>query len=130
MRISDWSSDVCSSDLLDHHRPGGGGKMEPDHPSPARGQKASGDGEHDERHVHKHDEIRQYPVGHCASPPGRKVQTRLFVTCSSTSFDRWGAAAIRSSSARISLPLAWLNRRQRPSGASSEEHTSELQSLM
>src|SRR3546814_9670253 len=96
MRISDWSSDVCSSDLLDHHRPGGGGKMEPDHPSPARGQKASGDGEHDERHVHKHDEIRQYPVGHCASPPGRKVQTRLFVTCSSTSFDRWGAAAIRS----------------------------------
>src|SRR3546814_17294806 len=69
---------------FDHRRPGGGGKMEPDHPSPAQGQKTSGDGEYDARDVHKPDEIRQYPVGHCDSPPGNTATTTIFVTYSST----------------------------------------------
>src|SRR3546814_18154713 len=67
---------------LDHHSPGGGGKMEPDHPSPARGQKASGDGEQDERQGQQHDEIRQYKVGQRASPPGQQSKTRLYPTLS------------------------------------------------
>ena len=45
-----------------------------------------------------------------------KHQARLFDTCSNTSFDRPGAAAIRSSAGRIIADRLGSNLRQRPNG--------------
>src|SRR3546814_9615874 len=83
MRISDWSSDVCSSDLHDRRRLGGGRQLQP-----------AGQAEHERGSPqHREDE----PLG----PRGARQRT---------------------------APVE--ERRRQEDRARSEEHTSELQSLM
>src|SRR3546814_8930050 len=90
MRISDWSSDVCSSDLHIEHRAGRGGD--------------AGRGDQRLRKVERVD-----AVGHAASlTPSRRVKSRLCIAPS----------------------LCETKEEQRKRLPRSEEHTSELQSLM
>src|SRR3546814_6062154 len=105
MRISDWSSDVCSSDLVDHQHLAEGGKggraaevreivddRVPDRPRAAEGN----------REVQ--DEIEH------------RVRERL--------------VPVTGSSKRRSPRSIWHPSSCREGTARSEEHTSELQSLM
>src|SRR3546814_9150985 len=101
MRISDWSSDVCSSDLGHHHLP-----------VAQRLRLHRGDGRRDKALGVEGggDDGNQRGGGHAAAPLSA----------------RWRRAPNR----RPSLCSTW-RRRTRGSGADrSEEHTSELQSLM
>src|SRR3546814_6693132 len=95
MRISDWSSDVCSSDLHQHEEAGGveEGEDEEEH------------GVHRIARAHHHD-----PRGH--GDGGEEIEGQGLND---------HAAGLLS----VSRPL-----RPWPAAARSEEHTSELQSLM
>src|SRR3546814_8601306 len=106
MRISDWSSDVCSSDRLDiDERVGGvGGAFEIDQRDPAR----IGLGEH--------------CVDFRAAGPGGKIEKMNAELAEHARDQRFGGGIERP---RVDDRVAGLDHRER-----SEEHTSELQSLM
>src|SRR3546814_3585181 len=97
MRISDWSSDVCSSDLLDRGRRG----VDKNRIEPAATQQpaADDDAADDEREIVEHEP-------HRTALPARHYRHASDVI----------AAGVPSDS--------------RPGCGRSEEHTSELQSLM
>src|SRR3546814_8660735 len=120
MRISDWSSDVCSSDLSpqhgdEHQAPDGprllsrpASSQGPSRPRPAHAHQCAhpqGQGEADRRQEEVRSEIR----------PGDE-----FPYFSAGGSFRNGAPVVQDLGFRIS---SWLVNR-------SEEHTSELQSLM
>src|SRR3546814_7631207 len=88
MRISDWSSDVCSSDLGAHQPSGGRGDLRPARPARAAGGRGD---------AARSDSLRRRPAGARPALRDRRVEDR----------------------ARAGL-----------AGGRSEEHTSELQSLM
>src|SRR3546814_3596567 len=101
MRISDWSSDVCSSDLLSH--------------PPCRHR--------------RQENLRPFQLAHrmpplsmaCSSPRSaslRSTRYRMFIAASAP----WEAQMNRLCEQCLSRRIA--------SPARSEEHTSELQSLM
>src|SRR3546814_2161688 len=95
MRISDWSSDVCSSDLRVPHPPRN---------SSARGASRLRSG------------------WRCGSARSRK--------CSSRRYHSARTSPKRLAPAHEPIPRVRRGSRSRPSQARSEEHTSELQSLM
>src|SRR3546814_2228571 len=98
MRISDWSSDVCSSDLLDHD----GGE---------EGERDRGDGAGDERSNGRRRQRRSAaPLAGHSVAVDRGDDAGALTRC--VQQDRGGRAAIHAARTR------------------SEEHTSELQSLM
>src|SRR3546814_3042870 len=114
MRISDWSSDVCSSDLV-LHRPQAARAFQPPHrPSPAD-LCAAPDGEREQVLV-------QPPPGQSAGGKGQRGLRRPVLRNQADPVDRRGAHTfgIEPQPAKIAHGLA----------ARSEEHTSELQSLM
>src|SRR3546814_7014396 len=78
MRISDWSSDVCSSDLL-HHAGGAPGKRYVGSPDRLRGTAAA------------MRRIRPEPDEHCASRRrlDRSEERRVGKGCVSTCRSRW-----------------------------------------
>src|SRR3546814_9621396 len=103
MRISDWSSDVCSSDLLEH-----------------RGA--------DQRVLQSLRSHRRWPVGQRAAARGlRNLHARWRRIRSLQYLGRVGHAAadLGRQGAQCRLQIGAL-----PWPLSSEEHTSELQSLM
>src|SRR3546814_19708151 len=71
MRISDWSSDVCSSDLPSCNRP-----PSPHHPSPAAGRQFP------RRRRHR-------PPPTAALRPSRSEERRVGKECVSTCRSRW-----------------------------------------
>src|SRR3546814_9887937 len=102
MRISDWSSDVCSSDLRD----------------PA-GAAPSGQGLQPEQRIeelHRHSAQLQHQLGADAEPAGSR-----------RGGEGGRAARLWRSRWRAVAALQFRSVRVRPR---SEEHTSELQSLM
>src|SRR3546814_4355562 len=107
MRISDWSSDVCSSDLPDPDR--GGQRAVDDRQRPRR---ATEQDRHGQRPVQRHLESRQQPAQATTAPPAKEKNDRK---------NEDAANAIDSPN------TIWISRRNPPK---SEEHTSELQSLM
>src|SRR3546814_7752965 len=111
MRISDWSSDVCSSDLAVHGddpRPGSGG-----HDRPAADPRAArpGCGETPSERAGRPAEA--HPMEQTAFPPDRR---RRGGQGERPGFDRAGPDHRHSGGRRMKIR--------------SEEHTSELQSLM
>src|SRR3546814_7046476 len=103
MRISDWSSDVCSSDLMDQHIHGG----------------------------NQHIQLRAWPSAQCRECQlrQRQPQQRMQVSqCDLVAGTRIGNASAEMPGDQRSL--AFGNRRIRRMQQRSEEHTSELQSLM
>src|SRR3546814_4394387 len=128
MRISDWSSDVCSSDLIDQ-------EQHPQHCPGARRARLGGD--HSGRH---------HTIGFVHFPlPAPRAQMSLAV---STSLRRPASLSQKGSIAflahrlasmlrpeRVSVRLYFLSRASQKKLFAfpfqrSEEHTSELQSLM
>src|SRR3546814_5516305 len=115
MRISDWSSDVCSSDLSRADRPGDGGRrgfLWTLHPrlspgdDPARGR----------------DEQRRLDRPHAGDAVGEVAASAVV-----------GVAGGAAAASRENRCRPWPHRpalRRRRHLARSEEHTSELQSLM
>src|SRR3546814_1729997 len=101
MRISDWSSDVCSSDLGDRGRPG---------QQAAVGDREPEDARVEVRHtVHvRHEQAEMAERERCLR---HETSFRLRVLCGRSDEARW-APAFTSDASR------------------SEEHTSELPSLM
>src|SRR3546814_11026771 len=78
MRISDWSSDVCSSDLCDRRWFGSAGLQvnAPDHWGPAVCGPATG--------------VGKTPAGGVSGPPhGRSEERRVGKECVSTCRSRW-----------------------------------------
>src|SRR3546814_10347353 len=110
MRISDWSSDVCSSDLLGWH-------------SPHRRTTAKGRGLAPPAFVHRH----------VAGDASNAYLTSTVAPAASRSFFIFAASSLDTPS--FTAPPASVRSlasfRPRPVMARrSEEHTSELQSLM
>src|SRR3546814_2640244 len=120
MRISDWSSDVCSSDLA---LPVLLRKRGPQHGCEARLQRlsrcqmapAAPEGE-EARRIQMHQLRRAWPAGGASQDPGAT------------------GAGTRFRAGQRHLPLPDLSHERDPARAwtrnRSEEHTSELQSLM
>src|SRR3546814_10537454 len=115
MRISDWSSDVCSSDLV---RSGGGGLR----PRPAQQGKVAGDVAHDGVELRQSDLQRIGHEEYLLSPPGSGKRRPLTLP--------QGERGIRSPPLPPARGCARPWRTGRWRGWRSEEHTSELQSLM
>src|SRR3546814_5221478 len=135
MRISDWSSDVCSSDLRDRGR----------HPGPAaagellqaarRGRRRS----RQAGHAAGAEGRRQGAGQGAQQAPGRQIwpplmaiwerlQPRAFAPYPAKAGEGWGGVPLASPRTDTTLsqpPPAFAG-----GGARSEEHTSELQSLM
>src|SRR3546814_7099226 len=115
MRISDWSSDVCSSDLLDHlafrtERRGRGASQPQRAAAPVRSTPY---------------EDWQNTRATARQPPGLSTHPktgRLKIFRSIYSASRPGEKRSSSHHCKVSWPVERLCR--------SEEHTSELQSLM
>src|SRR3546814_6897882 len=108
MRISDWSSDVCSSDLRGHRPDRPVGRAPPDHRRRRAGARSR---------------VRRARAGAHGGEQGRAARGRAA---------RHGRQEPRRGSARRvggGIDEA-LRHRRRPGAARSEEHTSELQSLM
>src|SRR3546814_6994026 len=108
MRISDWSSDVCSSDLhLGHHGSGGRSHRIPSFVERERGERGIGSrrgrGPHGVSSVRK---LTHDPTHHRVSGPADDLDVSADLQFLTYSFDRV-QSCLRS-----------------------EEHTSELQSLM
>src|SRR3546814_4049609 len=101
MRISDWSSDVCSSDLY------------------LGGFKAEGQAIFDEVLAGKHDDGDAYRIARVYREAGEKEKARVI-------FERYLAANPDDSRALSEVGAYTLLDGDRRS----EEHTSELQSLM
>src|SRR3546814_8820845 len=97
MRISDWSSDVCSSDLPDHRHPG---RLDSGH----------------------------HPVGLRVEQPVQPRPPRRDDGVASGAARRAARFLACSARARHRAPRRRIDRRT--DAARSEEHTSELQSLM
>src|SRR3546814_8707873 len=95
MRISDWSSDVCSSDL----------PLASDHRDAEKNRTA----------VHHQDALRGVPDHLCAGDGGNGAGNRLSARISGV-----GRQAVDGRVQRVGVS----------GGGRSEEHTSELQSLM
>src|SRR3546814_7661911 len=95
MRISDWSSDVCSSDLLRQH---------------------AADAEHDDRTDQRIDAVADQHLGQ-----------PLFHALHEIAFDRRVGLALRNADTDA---VERLRQRRVVHKPRSEEHTSELQSLM
>src|SRR3546814_7589897 len=118
MRISDWSSDVCSSDLLVHegaceNMAVAGAMLERDAPLPAgiaRGRAGKGRGRADRGGRHGDRAVDRQPVRPVLEP------------CPEFLLDQQAAEARAVEKQVAGDPLAAFER--------SEEHTSELQSLM
>src|SRR3546814_1907220 len=124
MRISDWSSDVCSSDLRDHH------------------QEEEEEGEIDDQHDRRRSEkvadtlefrnaAREHPGA--AAPVGER-HVQHFRENLLGQFDVEIAAEIveqgRAREAQSEFDREGEQRADREHPERSEEHTSELQSLM
>src|SRR3546814_8848523 len=109
MRISDWSSDVCSSDLGDRRQPGGSDC----HGDAGRnaGKNAGRTGAADSR---PDTDPAAGSAGTYACGGGRLHRSR----------SEHGGACGRALAVRGPAPSCW------PEEGRSEEHTSELQSLM
>src|SRR3546814_8996299 len=108
MRISDWSSDVCSSDLRRDHgkpRPAAADGLEPGRPGQGRAQ------------ADHHWRTRGADLIDRACNARRPEPAPAFAFC-------------RSGGSRELLQLPWLPMRPASPSWRSEEHTSELQSLM
>src|SRR3546814_6099104 len=118
MRISDWSSDVCSSDLLCRRgaAPSGTGRQ----PAPARTTHRHGGGAQPARNPAlaraQHAAGPQARPRDALSPAQMAARRRL---------EGRSRARLRTHAARITLPPHC-----RQLGGRSEEHTSELQALM
>src|SRR3546814_3888218 len=114
MRISDWSSDVCSSDLPDPDR--GGQRAVDDRQRPRR---ATEQDRHGQRPVQRHLESRQQPAQATTAPPAKEKNDRK---------NEDAANAIDSPN------TIWISRRNPPAvspkAKRAEEHTPELQALM
>src|SRR3546814_8661240 len=109
MRISDWSSDVCSSDLRSASSPASRAMVESASISRS-GTRHRHAVDADRRHVHCAAELK---VGR-----GRQVQEHVLQIACDRDLGDGGAK------------LAILDEKARRPPARSEEHTSELQSLM
>src|SRR3546814_2147524 len=81
MRISDWSSDVCSSDLADRGRCGGGGGAGP-RQQPAHGWGCTGRGHLRPRRRGRH-------IGGGRTGDRRSEERRVGKECVSTCRSRW-----------------------------------------
>src|SRR3546814_7309432 len=105
MRISDWSSDVCSSDLMATHA------------VPATDQRPAGDDPADERQQH---------LG-IARPVGQRCGPEAPPMAAMVGRDDMGAGRQRRDDP---VPQPRVKTRRVEQEQRSEEHTSELQSLM
>src|SRR3546814_9247431 len=131
MRISDWSSDVCSSDLPPVQGTGRGsaaslGHAGPDQASPAPARQGRGAVAGRARCRLRRPGAFQPVLPRCHRLVARALDqaARLFKTRSSRSRQRAGPTLVRTPARAPgrSVSMTWGNR--------SEEHTPELQSLM
>src|SRR3546814_1623145 len=106
MRISDWSSDVCSSDLVSPDKEWSGACSPSSTATTRRRQNATGDFKRPRRIVARHPPV-----------PGRRAAAEL---------PRHGGGG----DGERRLGQRHIQRTSPPAGTRSEEHTSELQSLM
>src|SRR3546814_3521870 len=115
MRISDWSSDVCSSDLAEHPRAQEGDEHGDDDAHRPRHEQ---DGEigkiaaHHQYFAMRHVDDAHQPEAERQAQRGEDVERRHAEAVEKLAEEKCGVHG--------RLPVAWR----------SEEHTSELQSLM